>query len=79
MDSIDQFFDFLKCGEHALVNLNPHFALVPKYTGRVSLFVHTVDRGDDFYTHTLLQDRRIPPSADLQRKNILCNLRERFR
>ena len=26
--SIDQFFDFLERSEHALVNLNPHFALM---------------------------------------------------
>ena len=59
MGSIDQSFDFLKGGKHALVNLNPHFALVPKYTGIVSLFVHTVDGGDDFYTHVSLPERLI--------------------
>ena len=79
MDSIDQFFDFIKRGEHTLVNLNPHFVLVPEYTGIVSLFVHTVYRSDDFYTHTLLQDRRVPLSAHSQREDLLCNPDKRLR
>jgi hypothetical protein len=54
MDSIDQFFDFIKRGEHALVNLNPHFVLVPIYTRIMALFVHAVYGGDNFYTHLLL-------------------------
>jgi hypothetical protein len=32
MQSIDQFFDLVERGEHALVSLNPHFVLLPIYT-----------------------------------------------
>src|SRR5215831_21248739 len=55
MDSIDQFFDFIKRGEHALVNLNPRFVLVPIYTSIMPLFVHAVYSGDNFHTHVLLR------------------------
>src|SRR6516164_9823898 len=48
MDSIDQFFDFVERGEHALINLNPHFVLVPIYTRIVPLFVHAVYGSDNF-------------------------------
>src|SRR5215467_13817459 len=72
MDSIDQFFDFIKRGEHALVNLNPHFVLVPIYTRIMALFVHAVYGGDNFYTHHC--SRKINSlSAYPQRENILCN------
>ena len=42
MQAIDQFFDFLERSEHALVNLNPLFALMPTYMHFMPLFVHTV-------------------------------------
>ena len=51
MDSVDQFFDFVERGEHALINLNPHFVLVPIYTRIMPLFVHAVYSGYNFYTH----------------------------
>jgi hypothetical protein len=54
MDAIDQFFDFIKRGEHALVNLHPHLVLVPKYAGIVSLSIHAVYRGHNFHTHAFL-------------------------
>src|SRR5215469_8834494 len=57
MDSVDQFFDFVERGEHALINLNPHFVLVPIYTRIMPLFVHAVYSGDNFYTHILLPHR----------------------
>jgi len=73
MDSVDQFFDFIKRGEHALVNLNPHFVLVPIYTRIMPLFVHAVYCGDNFYTHLLLPYSKIPLSAYPQRENVLCS------
>jgi len=54
MDSIDQFLDFAERGEHALVNLNPHFVVVPIYTRIMPLSVHAVYCGNDFYAHVLL-------------------------
>jgi len=57
MESIDQFFDLVERGEHALVNLNPHFVLVPIYTRIMPLFIHAVYSGDNFYTHVLLPYR----------------------
>jgi hypothetical protein len=76
MDSIDQFFDFIKRGEHALVNLNPHFVLVPTYPRMMPLFVHAVYRGDNFYTHALLPYSQIPLPAYLWCENTLCNRTE---
>ena len=73
MDSIDQFFDFIKRGKHALVNLNPHFVQVPIYTRMMPLFVHAVYGGDNFYTHVLLPYRQIPLPAYPRRENTLCN------
>jgi hypothetical protein len=70
MDSIDQLFDFIKRGEHALVNLNPHFVLVPKYAGIVSLFVHTVYRSHDFHTHAFLPNKFRP--LQTRRAKICC-------
>jgi hypothetical protein len=64
MDSVDQFFDFVERGEHALINLNPHFALAPIYTRIMPLFVHAVYSGDNFYTHILLPYRQMPFSDD---------------
>ena len=55
MDPVDQFFDFVERGEHALVNLNPLFALMPTYMHFMPLFVHTVYRRYDFYTHVSLR------------------------
>ena len=57
MDSIDQFFDFLERGEHALVNLNPHFALMPIYMRVMPEFVHAVYGGNDLYAQVLLPYR----------------------
>lgn len=73
MDSIDQFFDFIKRGEHALVNLDPHFVLVPTYTSMMPLFVHAVYGGDNFYTHALLPYSQIPLPVYPWRENSLCN------
>jgi hypothetical protein len=58
MGSIDEFFDFMKRDQHALVNLHPHFVLVPTQARTMPLFVHAVYRSDDFYTHVL-------PPADI--------------
>ena len=57
MESVDQFFDFVERGEHALVNLNPHLVLVPTYARTMPLFVHAVYSGNNFYTHILLPHR----------------------
>lgn len=73
MDSIDQLFDFIKRGEHALVNLNPHFVLVPTYTSMMPLFVHAVYGGDNFYTHALLPYSQILLPAYPWRESSLCN------
>src|SRR6516225_6260266 len=63
MDTVDQFFDFVERGEHALVNLNPHFVLVPIYTSIMALFVHAVYSGDNFHTHVLLPYRHLVVST----------------
>jgi hypothetical protein len=78
MDTIDQFFDFIKRGEHALVNLNPHFVLVTTYPRMMPLFVHAVYGGDNFYTHALLPYSQIPLPAYLWCENTLCNRTEVF-
>jgi hypothetical protein len=79
MDSIDQFFDFIKRGEHALVNLNPHFVLVPTYTSMMPLFVHAVYGGDNFYTHALLPYSQIPLPATRGAKIVCATEAEFFR
>jgi hypothetical protein len=48
-DSINQFFDFLERGEHALVNLNPHLVLMPRHMRIMPQFVHAVYGGNDLY------------------------------
>ena len=53
MQAIDQFFDFLERSEHALVNLNPHLALVLVYVRFVAPFVHPIYCSNDFYTQVL--------------------------
>src|SRR6516225_10413423 len=63
MDTVDQFFDFVERGEHALVNLNPHFVLVPIYTSIMALFVHAVYSGDNLHTHVLLPYRHLVVST----------------
>ena len=56
-----------------MVNLNPHFVLVPINTRIMPLFVHAVYSGGNFHTHVLLPFRLIPLSAYLQHEDILCD------
>jgi hypothetical protein len=56
MHSIDEIFNFIEGGKHALVNLNPHFALEPTHTRMMPLFVHAVDGRDKFCAHVLLRN-----------------------
>src|SRR5215471_9313821 len=65
MNPIDQFFNFAKRCEHALVNLHPDFALMFIKTGIVAAFLHAVYCGNHFYAQVLLPCWQIPPSERL--------------
>jgi hypothetical protein len=54
MDSVNQFLDFEERGEHALVDLNPYFTLMPIEMRVVTSSVHAVYCGNNLYTHVLL-------------------------
>ena len=56
-EKVGSLFDFIKRGEHALVDLNPHFVLESKYARIMALFVHAVYGSDDFYAHPLLPNK----------------------
>ena len=54
MNPIDELFDFVEGGEHALVDLNPYSALMFKQMGLMASFLHAVYGGNDFYAQVLL-------------------------
>src|SRR5262249_22666848 len=55
MYPINQFFDFLERGEHAMVNLHPYFALKLVQMCIMSELVHAVYSGNNFHTHVSLR------------------------
>jgi hypothetical protein len=54
MDPINQLFDFVERGEHALVNLYPYFAMMFVEASIMAAFLHAVYCGNDFYAQIML-------------------------
>lgn len=54
MDAVDEFFNFRERCQHALVNLDPYFAVMFIEMRIVSTSGHIVYRGNDLYAQDFL-------------------------